>query len=129
MTTPAKPLTDIDPLVDDETFLGFVRARLGEEVALKIQLTYGGAILPLPKTPQPHMDFCQLVGFENAETIAIDYGYGDIWIKLGMTSRRARIEQACIDGRTITDIARSFGCCKRTVWKAKQRLRRQGRMS
>ncbi len=108
--------------------LGFVRQHIGPDIAAKIQAAYGGTLACVPQAPEEHHVFSKIVGVANAQQIATIFGSGQAPIPLGSNSRRARIEDACIAGLTTTQIVKSLGCCSRTVFGARARLRRQGRL-
>jgi hypothetical protein len=127
MSSKAAPRT-VPPEAAPDDLIGFVAQRLGQKTADLIQHEFGGRAIYLGVEPEDHHVLPKLIGVENAKIIALEFGSGMVDIPLGPSSRRARIEQACLDGQTITNIAREFGCCTRTVSKTRARLRRQGRL-
>ena len=109
-------------------FMDFVARSLGANVAASIRQRFGGSRIYIPTYPEDHHALCKAIGVAEVQHITLMFGFGYVDIPLGEVSRGRQIEQACIAGRTVTDVARSFGCCTRTVSKARARLRRQGLM-
>lgn len=111
-----------------DDFVQFVTQWFGAETMRQIEAAFGGRQVSLPSAPKEHHDLCRVIGVEKAQTIAIMFGHGRVNIPLGHANRRVRIEEACIAGKTATQIVREFGCCSRTVHKIRAKLRREGRM-
>ncbi|HEX4196746.1 MAG TPA: hypothetical protein VHZ26_04830 [Caulobacteraceae bacterium] len=124
MTRGAKEITtDADAPTD---LVGFVSLRLGGLVALKIQEAFGGRQVYVPSSPEPHNIFSKLVGQENAEIVASEFGSGQFDVSSGPAGRAALIREACLTDRSAGDIAKVFGCSSRWVRMKRAKLRREG---
>jgi hypothetical protein len=124
--------TNTNTASEPTEFMRFVSQSLGDAVAQKIEQRFGGHRFYIPIIPEEHHALSKAIGLAEAQHIAVLFGSGYVEVPLGasgsMVTRRSLIEQACIDGRTSTSIVRDFGCCSRTVYKIKARLRREGRL-
>ncbi len=109
-------------------FVGFVTHRLGVDTMRRIEQAFGGLRISLGSSSKGQQALAKVIGAERAQIITQEFGTGAVDVPLGVASRSALIEQACLVGRTATDIAHSFRCCTRTVYGARARLRRQGRL-
>ena len=121
------------PARDDLNFITDVARVCGIEVAHKLQQRFGGSRLYVPSDPQPHHVLSQLVGLETARTIAKEVGSGGgIELPLGdfgaLAIRRSLIERLCLAGTTVSEVCRIAKCSDRTVYNARARLRRRGKL-
>ena len=115
------------------SFVKFVDEQFGPSVALDIQAHFGGAMLYIPRHPQPRHKLCRVIGVERVATIVGLFGDGVVEISLGQTGaaaiRRARMARLCPAGRSASQVARELGCTTRAVFKARARLRGEGRLA
>lgn len=120
------------PASDEIDFVEDVREVCGAEVARLITERFGGTSHYFPVNPQPHHVISKLVGIDAAREIAKKIGFGRILVPLGscgaVAVRKALIERLCLEGKSVNAIARTANCAERTVYNARARLRREGKL-
>jgi len=100
-----------------------IRQLIGDELATRLSLAFGGRRLYVPRQPGPHHPIAVAIGLAAALVIAREFGSARLDIPV-TAGKRARIKTLLASKVSISEIARALHCTERHVYYVQAELQR-----
>jgi hypothetical protein len=107
--------------------LAMFSAVIGEELAMKLAVAYGGGRLYIPKTAQEGRRIVEVIGERATEQLAKQYGGVSFEVPLERGKRERIIHMSTnANPPAVSEIARRVGCTERHVYQVRREYRIRG---